>query len=67
MLFSAIVGLALATGAIAAPIVESGLNSTVWTPDHILQPDEVILYGEGRSEYLARCLLHSDPSNISSS
>lgn len=64
MRFNVIIGLALATGAIAAPLAESVLNSTVWTPDHILQPDEVILYGEGRSEYLARCLLHSDSSNV---
>lgn len=65
MLLNAIVGLALATGAIAAPLVESGLNSSAWTPDHILQPDEVILYGEGRSEYLSRCQLNSDFSNVS--
>lgn len=50
MLFNAVVGFALATSAIAAPFTASGLNSTKWTPDHILQLDEVILYGENRSK-----------------
>lgn len=47
MFVKSVVGLALATSAIAAPFV---FNSTKWTPDHGLNPDEVILYGEGRSE-----------------
>ncbi|KAF7169309.1 hypothetical protein CNMCM6106_004221 [Aspergillus hiratsukae] len=47
MFVKSVVGLALATSAIAAPFT---LNSTKWTPDHVLQPDEVILYGEGRME-----------------
>jgi hypothetical protein len=41
----------LATAASAAPFVERSLNSTKWTPEHILQPGEIILYGEGRSKY----------------
>lgn len=51
MLFNALVVFGLATGAIAAPFTASGLNSTMWTPDHILQPDEVILYGDDRSKF----------------
>ncbi|KAI9148747.1 Aspercryptin biosynthesis cluster-specific transcription regulator atnN [Paramyrothecium foliicola] len=43
--------LGLATIATAAPFMtERDLNSTVWTPDHVLQQDEVILYGQGRME-----------------
>ena len=51
MLLFNTVGLVLATAASARafPVVEQTLNSTKWTPDHILQPDEVILYGEDRS------------------
>ncbi|KLP09089.1 uncharacterized protein Y057_3365 [Fusarium fujikuroi] len=42
--------LSLAAVASAAPFMtERDLNSTLWTPDHILKQDEVILYGEGRS------------------
>ncbi|KAJ5175151.1 uncharacterized protein N7482_001028 [Penicillium canariense] len=59
MLFNAIVGFALATSAIAAPFTVSGLNSTKWTPDHILQPDEVILYGEGRMEVVHESVYHA--------
>lgn len=51
MLSNVLFAFALATSVMAAPLTESGLNSTKWTPDHILQADEVILYGEGRSEY----------------
>lgn len=46
-----IIVFALATVARAAPVVEQGLNSIKWTPEHILQPGEVILFGEGRSKY----------------
>ncbi|KAH7117510.1 hypothetical protein EDB81DRAFT_245477 [Dactylonectria macrodidyma] len=44
----ALIGLFLAA-ANAAPIKETTveLNSTTWTPDHILKHDEVILYGDG--------------------
>lgn len=43
--------LSLAAVASAAPFMtERDLNSTLWTPDHILKQDEVILYGEGRSK-----------------
>jgi hypothetical protein len=43
--------LSLAAVASAAPFMtERDLNSTVWTPDHVLRQDEVILYGEGRSK-----------------
>ena len=41
----------LATAASAAPFIERSLNSTKWTPDHVLQPGEVILFGEDRSKY----------------
>ncbi|KAJ5742749.1 uncharacterized protein N7511_011150 [Penicillium nucicola] len=40
----------LATAVSAAPFVERSINSTNWTPEHILQPGEIILYGEGRME-----------------
>lgn len=52
MILKALVHFALATAAIATPLMASSLNSTQWTPDHVLQPDEVILYGNGRSEFL---------------
>jgi hypothetical protein len=43
--------LSLAAVASAAPFMtERDLNATLWTPDHILKQDEVILYGEGRSK-----------------
>lgn len=43
-----LLALVLVTVANAAPtFTERDLNSTTWTSDHILQPDEVILYGEG--------------------
>lgn len=43
--------LSLAAVASAAPFMtERDLNSTIWTPDHVLKQDEVILYGEGRSK-----------------
>ncbi|KAH7152243.1 hypothetical protein B0J13DRAFT_594186 [Dactylonectria estremocensis] len=56
MIFStALLGLVLTSFACAAPTtVETttfDLNSTKWTPDHVLKHDEVILYGEnGRME-----------------
>ncbi|KAH8733572.1 hypothetical protein BGZ61DRAFT_565594 [Ilyonectria robusta] len=56
MFFSAaLVGLVLASAASAAPTAielnTPELNSTKWTPDHVLKHDEVILYGEdGRME-----------------
>ncbi|KAJ6008652.1 hypothetical protein N7499_001297 [Penicillium canescens] len=40
----------LATAASAAPFAERSLNSTKWTPEHVLQPGEIILFGEGRME-----------------
>lgn len=50
MIFPTFVAHVLAGVVSAAPVHETReLNSTKWTPDHILQPDEVILYGEGRS------------------
>ncbi|KAF5715006.1 hypothetical protein FMUND_7100 [Fusarium mundagurra] len=43
--------LSLTAVASAAPFMtERDLNSTKWTPDHVLKQDEVILYGEGRME-----------------
>ncbi|CEI67625.1 hypothetical protein FVEN_g5710 [Fusarium venenatum] len=43
--------LGLAALANAVPFMtERDLNSTIWTPDHILKQDEVILYGSGRME-----------------
>lgn len=55
MVSSAFIGLLLATAAHAAPYApylnERGeLNGTKWTPEHVLQPHEVILFGEGRSK-----------------
>ncbi|RSM16234.1 hypothetical protein BHE90_008475 [Fusarium euwallaceae] len=57
MLSSSFLGLVLATTVSAAPF--HGLNSTKWTPEHILQPDEVILYGEGRMEVVHESVYHS--------
>lgn len=51
MLAVNIVGLLLATAVSAVPVVEHHLNSTKWTPEHILQPGEIILFGNGRSKY----------------
>lgn len=49
--------LGLAAVANAVPFMtERDLNSTVWTPEHVLKQDEVILYGSGRSKS------HSVPS-----
>ncbi len=46
-----LLGFTLVTAINAAPIFDgANLNSTIWTPEHVLQPDEVILYGEGRSK-----------------
>ncbi|RBR23398.1 uncharacterized protein FIESC28_03777 [Fusarium coffeatum] len=43
--------LGLAAVANAVPFMtERDLNSTVWTPEHVLKQDEVILYGSGRME-----------------
>lgn len=50
MLSVNLLALALATTVSAVPF--KGLNSTRWTPEHILKSDEVILYGEGRSKYI---------------
>lgn len=48
---SSLMVLGLAALATAAPFMtERDLNSTKWTPDHVLQQDEVILYGQGRSK-----------------
>ena len=50
---SSLIVLGLAALATAAPfITERELNATKWTPDHVLQQDEVILYGQGRSKSL---------------
>ncbi|KAJ4174474.1 hypothetical protein NW754_004892 [Fusarium falciforme] len=57
MLSSSFLGLVLATTVSAAPF--HGLNSTKWTPEHILQPEEVILYGEGRMEVVHESVYHS--------
>lgn len=62
MLLNILVGFALATSAIAAPFTESSLNSTMWTPDYILQQDEVILYGDGRRRYYVKTKLHRGSS-----
>ncbi|KAH7246683.1 hypothetical protein BKA59DRAFT_528638 [Fusarium tricinctum] len=48
--------LALATTVSAVPF--KGLNSTKWTPEHILKSDEVILYGEGRMEVVHQSVYH---------
>ncbi|CAI7638527.1 unnamed protein product [Penicillium glandicola] len=53
-----IAGLLVATAANAAPLVELSLNSTKWTPEHILRPGEVILYGEGRMEVVHETVYH---------
>lgn len=52
MFLSNFLGLFLVTAASAAPYLteSNSLNSTEWTPEHILQLDEVILFGEGRSK-----------------
>ncbi|UZP46425.1 hypothetical protein NXS19_014237 [Fusarium pseudograminearum] len=51
MIPSTIIFLGLAAVANAVPFMtERDLNSTIWTPEHVLQQDEVILYGEGRME-----------------
>ncbi|KAK7402654.1 hypothetical protein QQX98_011601 [Neonectria punicea] len=57
MLFPTFVSLVLA-GTVSAAPYERALNSTKWTPDHILQPDEVILYGEGRMEVVHKNVYH---------
>ncbi|KAM0433267.1 hypothetical protein ACHAPT_004141 [Fusarium lateritium] len=57
MLSSSFLGLVLATTVSAAPF--HGLNSTKWTPEHTLQPEEVILYGEGRMEVVHQSIYHS--------
>ncbi|KAJ3954346.1 hypothetical protein N0V92_009162 [Colletotrichum tropicale] len=46
----------LVSFASAAPLLNehNSLNSTKWHPDHVLQPHEVILYGEGRMEVVHR-------------
>ncbi|KAJ5332288.1 hypothetical protein MYU51_007337 [Penicillium brevicompactum] len=54
MFLANIVVFAVATVARTAPVVEQGLNSIRWTPEHILQPDEVILFGEGRMEIVSQ-------------
>ncbi|KAJ5523816.1 hypothetical protein N7494_010466 [Penicillium frequentans] len=59
MILKALVHFALATAAIATPLMASSLNSTQWTPDHVLQPDEVILYGNGRMEVVHENTYHA--------
>lgn len=52
MIPSTVLFLGLAAVANAVPFMtERDLNSTIWTPEHVLQQDEVILYGEGRSTF----------------
>ncbi|KAH6688432.1 hypothetical protein F5X68DRAFT_275323 [Plectosphaerella plurivora] len=51
MVASRFIALGMAVAVSAAPFMtERDLNSTVWTPDHVLAQDEVILYGSGRME-----------------
>ncbi|KAF9776233.1 hypothetical protein IL306_005617 [Fusarium sp. DS 682] len=51
MIAPKVILISLAAVANAVPFMtQRDLNSTVWTPDHILKQDEVILYGEGRME-----------------
>ncbi|KAF9770787.1 hypothetical protein IL306_011606 [Fusarium sp. DS 682] len=51
MIAPKVILISLAAVANAVPFMtERDLNSTVWTPDHVLKQDEVILYGEGRME-----------------
>ncbi|KAM0327192.1 hypothetical protein ACHAQA_006325 [Verticillium albo-atrum] len=53
MITTRFAGLFLASLVAAAPFMsERDLNATVWTPDHELQPDEVIIYGNGRMEVI---------------
>ncbi|KAF7555167.1 hypothetical protein G7Z17_g2400 [Cylindrodendrum hubeiense] len=61
MIFHTFVSLSLAAAVSAAPALKiRELNSTKWTPDHILQPNEVILYGEGgRMEVVHEDVYHS--------
>ncbi|KIL85450.1 hypothetical protein FAVG1_11407 [Fusarium avenaceum] len=50
--------LALALAATVSAVPFKGLNSTKWTPEHILKTDEVILYGEGRMEVVHKSVYH---------
>ncbi|WZH45812.1 uncharacterized protein QYS62_006880 [Fusarium acuminatum] len=50
--------LALALAATVSAVPFKGLNSTKWTPEHILKSDEVILYGEGRMEVVHQSVYH---------
>ncbi|PLB53448.1 hypothetical protein P170DRAFT_424183 [Aspergillus steynii IBT 23096] len=60
MLSSSLVTLLLATAGSAVPLAASNeLNSTKWTPGHVLQPDEVILYGDGRMEVVHESVYHT--------
>ncbi|OJJ42221.1 hypothetical protein ASPZODRAFT_125875 [Penicilliopsis zonata CBS 506.65] len=60
MFLSTLVGAFLVVAARAAPVLDGAkpLNSTIWTPDYVLQPDEVILYGEGRMEVVHESIFH---------
>ncbi|RYP09082.1 hypothetical protein DL764_001503 [Monosporascus ibericus] len=59
MVSSRFLSLFILSVASAAPFLTEGdLNSTAWTPDHVLQPHEVIVYGEGRME-----VMHVDTYN----
>lgn len=49
MLLVNFMGLLMTTAVTATPVVKQIRDSIKWTPDHVLQPGEVILYGEGRS------------------
>ncbi|KAJ5340099.1 hypothetical protein N7452_006827 [Penicillium brevicompactum] len=45
-LLCALLGISVA----AKPVVQRHFNSTAWTSDYVLQPEEVIVFGEGRME-----------------
>ncbi|CZS93222.1 hypothetical protein WAI453_000905 [Rhynchosporium graminicola] len=50
---------AVSTLVSAAPLTQADLNSTIWTPEHVLQMHEVILYGDdGRMEVVHESVYH---------
>ncbi|KAJ5107113.1 hypothetical protein N7456_003788 [Penicillium angulare] len=59
MALTLMASLLLAAVARAAPLTDLALNSTKWTTDHVLQHDEVILYGEGRMEVVHESIYHA--------
>lgn len=50
MLLVSILCALLGISVAAKPVVQRHFNSTAWTSDYVLQPEEVILFGEGRSK-----------------